>query len=73
MTMKFDAFARKVTSDPNLAFELLQTAWRAQRKIRGQISDGDMPRSRAEYDALMRFFEGVEDPLFYRSKHPDFV
>lgn len=69
--MKFDDFVRKLSNDPDLLFQVVQASWRAQRKIRGQLKDGSMVQSRAEYEELMRFFDGVEDPEIYRSRHPD--
>ncbi len=69
--MKFDDFARKVVADPDLTFQLIQAAWKAQKKIQVQLADGDMKQSRAEYDALVRFFDGVDAPKVFRDRFLD--
>ncbi len=60
--MTFEDFAEKVLDDKKLLLELVHTAFVAQSKVKGQLSSGVMEKSRAEYDALIRFYEGIEPP-----------
>lgn len=61
--MTFEEFAERLLDDEKLMLELAHTAFVAQCKIKGQLSSGVMEKSRAEYDSLIRLFEGVEMPF----------